>query len=194
MSRIGAARHRFRRHLSDRQRFGVRILAWASVISLFGVSVTGVWQFFAHESNPAWYSYEAGRTSSGARAAPTAMAEWHAIFGAAVGAVALFGGAFLAYKVIFDVPWQAVVAFAVVLFGLVSGSVMRFNLVKLDGRDYDEAARGYGQLFGGDLEFIVTSRYELGAMAARIWTASHVLTVPIILALIWVGLPRSADD
>ena len=63
-SRLSAARHRFRTTLTREQQRGIRVLAWASVISVVGVSLTGMWQFFAHEDDSAWYGYVAG---SGAR-------------------------------------------------------------------------------------------------------------------------------
>jgi hypothetical protein len=39
----------------------------------------------------------------------------------------------------------------------------------------------------------VTSRFELGPTAIRLWTLGHVLTVPILLAIVWLGLDRSDD-
>ena len=192
-SRLAETRRRFHSWISPAQRRGVRILAWVSLISLAGVSLTGIWQFFFHEDDSGWYGYQRG---SGARlgSAPSdGVAEWHGIFGAAVAVTALLGSAWFAYRILYDVPWHGVVAILIAVVGLVRGSVMRLNIVKLEGREYDEAGDGYLQIFGSDLEFVVTSRFELGATAIRLWTIAHVLTVPILLAAIWLGLPR-ADD
>ena len=190
-SRLDTARHRFATWLTPEQRRGVRVLAWASVVGLAGVSLTGIWQFFAHESDPGWYGYEPGSDMRLASSPSEGIAELHGIFATAVAVIALFGGAWFAYRVLYDVPWPAVLALAVAVLGLVSGSVMRFTLVKLEGRRFDEAGRGYAQVFGGDLEFVVTSRFELGPLAIRLWTIGHVVTVPVLLAIIWLGIPRS---
>ena len=81
---------------------------------------------------------------------------------------------------------------AILVFGLITGSIVRFNAVKLRGRELDEAGQGYAQIvFGSDVEFIVTDRWELGPMAARLWTLGHIATLPILLAIVWLGLPRS---
>jgi hypothetical protein len=50
--------------------------------------------------------------------------------------------------VLYDLPWPAVLALVVAIVGLVSGSVIRVNLVEPRDRDDDEAGRGYAQLFG----------------------------------------------
>ena len=89
------------------------------------------------------------------------------------------------------------VALAVTVFGLVSGSVIRFRAVKLEGKSFAEAETGYPQIFGAfgaDLEFVVTSRFEMGATTIRLWTAAHILTIPVLLAVIWFALPRTPTD
>ena len=191
--RLAVARRQFRSTLTTQQQRGVRVLAWLSVISLVGVSLTGVWQFFSHDSNPAWYSYVAGSGGRGNAAPSEGTAELHSQFAATVGVIALIGGAWFAYRVLYDVPWPAVWALLLALIGLVSGSVIRFNIVKLRDREYEEAGRGYAQLFGGDLEFVVTDRFELGPAAIRLWTIGHVATVPIMLILIWLGIGRTDE-
>ncbi|MDJ0767181.1 MAG: hypothetical protein QNJ12_00250 [Ilumatobacter sp.] len=190
-SRLEEARRRFRSNLTERQQRGVRVLTWASIVCLVGVSVTGAWQFVTHESDPGWYGYEPGSDVRVAASPSEGVAELHGLFAAGVAVVALVGGAWFAYRVLYDIPWPAVVALLGALAGLITGSVIRFNLVKLQDREYDDAGRGYAQLFGGDVEFVVTDRWELGPMAIRLWTIGHVLTLPILLAVIWFGLPHA---
>ena len=187
------ARRRFHGWLSPEQRRGVRILAWASVVCLVGLTLTGVWQFFAHESSSSWFGYQQGSDMRIGASPSGRVAEWHGLFGAAAAVIAMIGGGWFAYKVVFDVPRAALVAFVLSAFGLISGSVIRYNIVKREGLSYEEADRGYLQIFGGDLEFVVTDRFEMGPMAIRLWTLGHVLAVPIILGVIWLGL-SPADD
>jgi hypothetical protein len=192
-SRLAVVRRQVRTELTHQQRRGVRVLAVASIVCLVGVSVTGLWQFFMHESDRAWYGYVAGGDAQLASSPSTGVADLHGQFAAALAIVALFGGAWFAYRVLYDVPWLAVVALVLVTIGLITGSVIRFNVVKLRGREYEQADRGYLQLFGGDLEFVATARRELGPLAIRLWTLGHLSTVPILLAVIWFGIGRSED-
>ena len=187
------ARQQFRTDLTHEQRRGVRVLAWLSIVSLAGVSLTGLWQFFAHDSDPGWYGYVAGSDARGRGVPSTGVAELHSQFATAVAVIALLGGAWFAYRILYDVPWPALFALVVAVIGLVTGSLIRFNVVKLRGRSYEGASRGYAQVFGGDLEYVVTDRWELGPMAIRLWTIVHILTVPILIALMWLGLGRTDD-
>ncbi|MFW2332990.1 hypothetical protein [Ilumatobacter sp.] len=93
---------------------------------------------------------------------------------------------------LYDIPWPAAIALAVAVVGLVTGSVIRFNLVELRDREFREAGRGDVQVFGTDLEVVVTDRFELGPLAIRLWTVGHVLTPPILVAVICSGSPAPA--
>lgn len=185
---------RLRSRLDARQQRGVKLLGWASLVSLGGVTITGLWQFFAHSSDDSWFSFVPGKSTRPQPQPSQGVAELHSIFGAASAVVALVGGAWFAYKVLFDVPRFAVVSLTVCVFGLISGSVIRFNAVKLQGRPYEDAGRGYGQLFFNDVEFVVTDRFDLGPLAIGLWTMSHVLTVPVLLTAAWLGIARSDSD
>lgn len=44
---------------ADRYKTAVR-LGQLSMVVLVGLTLTGAWQFFAHEPNPAWYNYAGG--------------------------------------------------------------------------------------------------------------------------------------
>lgn len=77
--------------------------------------------------------------------------------------------------------------------GSFTGSLIRFNAIKLPGQSYQDAGAGYSQLFLGDVDFVVTDRSDLGATAIRVMTLSHVITVPILLFAVWAYLPRIAN-
>jgi len=192
-SGLSGLRHRFHSWLTPSQQRGVRILAWASIVSLSGVALTGLWQFFAHRSDPDWYGYEPASEVFISSSFSEGMAALHGLFGASVAVILLVGGGWFAYKVLYDIPWPAVIALVVAMIGLATGSVIRFNLVKLRGREFREAGRGYVQIFGSDLEFVVTGRFELAPLAIRLWTIAHVLTLPILVGVIWLGLTRPDD-
>ena len=100
--------YRYRRQLNSERRRGVRNLTVLSAVCLAGVTLTGIWQFFAHESDPSWYSYVRGSDAQLLTRPSTRMAEIHGMFGDATALVALLGGAWFAYRVLFDVPWPAV--------------------------------------------------------------------------------------
>ena len=193
-SRATQVRQRFQSHLDSRQQRGVRILGWVSIICLAGLTGTGLWQLLAHESNPSWFGHVPGMGVRQQTQPSDGVADLHGIFGAAAAVIALVGGGWFAFRVLFDVPRLAVIGLVVSVVGLVTGSVIRFNAVKLSGRTYEEAGSGYAQLFLNDVEFVVTDRWDLGALAIRSWTVAHVLTVPVLLLAAWFEITRSAPD
>jgi len=188
------ARLRFRSDLNDEQQLGLRILGWLAVACLVGVTFTGVWQFFTHEPNPSWFRYDPANSLSPQSPDSEGMAAAHAFFGAASAVVALLGGAWYAYRVVFDIPRVVVLSLVVTVAGLITGSVIRFNAVKLRGRPIEEAGNGYGQLFANDVEFVITDRADLGATAIRLLTAFHMLTVPLLLWIVWRAIIRGNRD
>ncbi|MGI9596064.1 MAG: hypothetical protein ACR2QK_07890, partial [Acidimicrobiales bacterium] len=105
--------------------------------------------------------------------------------------VALIGGAWFAYKVAFGIPPYAVLALVLALVGIVTGSLIRFNVVKLAGRPLDDAGRGYGQLFSNDVEYVVTGNSELGSTAIRLLTIAHIMIVPILVVAAWFAIARA---
>ena len=158
------------------------MLANASLVITLGLFVTGIGTFLTHAPDPNWYNYVQGQGVQPFGAPSEGWAEWHGLFADAAFVLVLFGAAWFVYKVSFYVIRFAVLALVVILFGHVSGSVIRFNVVKLQGKPLEEAEDGYVQLFTGDLEYIVTSRFEFGALASQLWVAAHVVTLPIIVA------------
>jgi hypothetical protein len=192
-SRLARVRAEFRSTLSPGQQRGVRVLAWTSLVILVGLAVTGVYQFITHESEPSWFDHVVGSTVRQQSLPSEGGAELHGLFGTAAGIVALIGGAWFAYKVAFDIPRLAVLAFGLAVIGLVTGSLIRFNAVKLRGREYEDARRGYGQIFTDDVELVVTDKWDFGSTAIRLLTVSHIITVPILLAAAWSASGRIGD-
>lgn len=155
-------------------------MAWASLVIGVGLFGTGVATFLTHESDPNWYSYARGQGVQPFGAPSDGWAEIHGMFADAAGVLVLLGGAWFIYKVSFEVIRFVLISFVVVLFGHISGAVIRYNAVKLRGRSLEEADTGYAQIFSSDLEFMVTSRLELGATASKLWVGAHVLSVPLL--------------
>ena len=193
LGRLEGVRARFRSTLTPEQQRGVRVLAGVSIVILAGLIGTGLWQFFTHESDPSWFAHVAG-SGSRQRAAPSeGIADLHGVFATAGGIVALLGGAWFAYKVAFNVPWIAVLAIVLTVLGSATGSWIRFNAVKLQGRSYEEADRGYPQLFLDDVEYVVTDNWDLGSTAILFLTVSHVLALPFLLTIAWLNVRRVGE-
>lgn len=194
-STIDRVRSAIRSTLTAEQQRGVKVLGWASMVVMVGLTTTGLWQFFTHESDPSWFDQILG-SSVRQRAAPSdGIAELHSIFGTAAGVVALFGGAWFAYKVAYEVPKLVIAAFGLIVVGLITGSMIRFNAIKVRGREYDEAGRGYPQLFLDDIDYVVTDKWDLGSTAIRLLTITHVATLPILGVAAWYTMTRiGADD
>lgn len=183
----------FRSTLTVEQQRIVLVLGVLSIAMLTGLTITGVWQFFVHESDPSWFDHVPGSGSRQQTTSSTGGAAAHAFFSLFAGIVALAGAGWYAYKVSFSVPWLWLLGLGLALFGSITGSLIRFNAIKLPGKTYEEAAAGYSQLFLGDVEFVVTDRWDLGSTAIRLLALSHLATVPILLLSVWLCLPRLAD-
>ena len=187
---VQAQRTRFR-SVVPRHKKGAEILGVISVVMLVGVSVTGLWQFFAHEPNPDWYGYipDTGFT---AEAVPsTGMARIHGFFADGSFIVALIGGSWFAYNIAFTIPRTAIVALVTTFVGVLTGGIVRFNVVKLSGVPHEEASAGYLQLFTNSLEYVVNGRTEFGANSFRLLTVIHVATVPILVVFAWIAISRA---
>lgn len=191
-SRLVDARARFRSTLTQEQYRGVVVLGWISTLIIAGLTITGVWQFFAHEADPGWFDHIRGSGTRQSTSPSTGAAELHGLFSTAAGALALIGGAWYAYKIIQDVPWIAVLGVAFAIVGSVSGSTIRFNAVRLAGRTYDEAGSGYLQLFTNDVDFVVTDRFDFGPTAIQLLTLLHVMLLPTLAAIAWFSMPQPA--
>jgi hypothetical protein len=191
---LAVARATFHSTLTHEQQRGVKILGWVVVVVLGGLTITGIWQFFANEPDPAWFGHVVGSSARREASPSSGIGEAHGMFSTASGVIALLGGGWFAYKVIFDVPWIAVLAVGIVIFGSLTGSTMRFNAVKLEGQPYADAGPGYVQVYGTDIVHVVTDKWDLGPMAIRLLTMSHVLALPALLAIAWVSLPCVSES
>lgn len=172
------------------QRFAHR-LGWASIVVVVGLAVTGAWQFFTHEPDPDWFRYTTESKLRFSSKPSTGGAELHGLLGDAAFVLALFGGAWFAYKILFRVPKFAVFAAFVAFAANITGSVVRFNAVKIDGRALNQADDGYLQLFASNMDFVVNGRQELGPATARFLTFGHIVTVPVLLIAAWFTLMRA---
>ncbi|MCP3856794.1 MAG: hypothetical protein GY698_18985 [Actinomycetia bacterium] len=176
--------------LSEEQVRTATRLGWLSIMVLVGLTVTGVWQFFAHAPVPSWYAYSPGSGFFPQPPPSTGVAALHGFFGGASVVLALFGGGWFAYKAVHRVPHLAVLVLVVGLVSTFTGSLIRFNLIKLAGQSFDAAGPGYAQIFTGDIDYVVTDRREIGAMGIRLWTLAHLVSVPVMLVAAWFSITR----
>lgn len=168
-------------HLGPFDRRAIKIIGYTSVLLAVLLTVSGVMVFLTHESDPNWFNH----VRDGPRPRGSTTAEGLAAFHSSIADVAtllvLIATAFAAFRIMYDLPLLGVVAFVVVLTGHVTGSLIRFNAVKIEGFPLESADRGYLQVFGRDFEYMATNRYDLGPVATWIYTLMHLLTMPILL-------------
>ncbi len=188
LARLKAEVAWFGRTVTPAERRFASWIGWASVVVIVGLTVTGVWQFLSHEPDPDWFRYSSDREQNLPSKPSTGGAELHGLFADAAFVIALFGGAWFAYKVLYRVPRFAVVAALVTLSGNITGSIVRFNAVKVHGKTLEQAANGYAQIFLDDLEFVVNGRLELGSLAIRLFMIGHVITVAVLVIAGWFTL------
>lgn len=170
------------------------ILGALSIFLLVGVTITGVWQFFAHESNPQWFAYQPGNTLVVDPPLPSGMALAHRFFADGAGIVALFGGAWFSYRIAFRVPAALAVAFVCIVFGLLTEALVRYNIIKIAGLTFEDVGPGYSQLFTGDVEYVVTDAREQSRGAFLLVVISHVATIPILVGFGWRSITRGIDQ
>lgn len=182
------ARTTFPRH----QR-GVDLLGIVSLAVLAGVSITGVWQFFAHAPDPSFVDYQSGVDNRLDQAGQTVVSELHDLFATAAGVVALVGTGWFAYRIAHRVPALGLAALTVALFGSLVGSIVRFNIVKIEDRPLTATGPGYLQVFRPDLEYAVTTSGEVGPMVFQLIVFSHVASVPVLVAFGYLSITRAID-
>ncbi|MDC0359373.1 hypothetical protein OAM92_01435 [Acidimicrobiales bacterium] len=181
----------FWRTVTPGERRVARWFGWLSMFVVAGLTTTGVWQFFSHEPDPDWFRYTTESKLRFSSKPSTGGAELHGLLGDAAFVLALFGGAWFAYKILFRVPKFAVFAAFVAFAANITGSVVRFNAVKIDGRALNQADDGYLQLFTSNMDFMVNGRQELGPATAQFLTFGHIVTVPVLLIAAWFTLMRA---
>lgn len=196
---VPTMKRRFRqyRHIGGatfpRHQRGLDLLGLLSIVMLLGVSVSGVWQFFVHEPDPNWFGYVPNSTFTGSANEPTVAAQIHDLCATGCGIIALLGTAWLAYRITHRVPAASVAALAIVAFGALLGSLVRYNVIKVQGQSFDEIGPGYLQLFTGGFEYVATDTAQLGPAVFRFLVVSHIATVPVLVLLGWRSILRALD-
>lgn len=197
-SAMGERLERFRyigRATFPRHQRGLDVLGIVSLVVLVGVTLTGIWQFFAHSPDPDWLErYATKGTGGNIGTGPTTVAaEIHDAFATAAGLVALVGSAWFAYRIAHRVPAFAIVAIGCTFFGALAGGLVTYGVVKVTGRPLEESGSGYLQVFTRDVEFAVTESGEVGPTAFRLLVLSHIATVPILIGFGWWSIRRAID-
>lgn len=169
------------------------VIGALSIILLVGVTVTGIWQFFAHESNPQWFAYAPDRTLVVEPPLPTGMALAHRFFADGAGIVALFGGAWFSYRIAHRVPVALMVAFVCILFGVFTEALVRFNVIKITGVAFEDVGPGYSQLFTRDVEYVVTDARQQSRGAFLLLFVAHLATIPILVGFGWWSIVRAVE-
>lgn len=176
-----------------RHQRGLDLFGALSIAMLAGLTATGIWQFFNHRSNPDWYAYVPDANFTVSQRPPAGIAQAHGLFGLGAGIVALLGTAWFAYRIAHRVPLAALVAFACIVFATMTEALVRFNVIKLEGRTLEEASTGYAQLFTGDVEFVVTDAGQSGVIPFLLILIAHIATIPILVGFAWRSIVRTLD-
>jgi len=193
LTRLRAEMAWFSRTITPGEQRFVRWIGAASTVVVVGLTATGGYQFLTHEPDPDWFRYESGTGLNVPSKPSTGAAELHGLFGDVAFVIALFGGAWFAYRIIYRVPKFAAFACLVTLAANITGSVVRFNAVKTEGRSLEQADNGYLQIFTDDIEFVVNARQELESTTIRLLTLGHVASVPVLLIAGWFTLTRARE-
>ena len=172
---------------------GLDVFGLLSITMLVGVSLSGLWQFFAHESDPDWFDYVPDSGFSVNQAPATGMAQVHGLFGLGSGIVALLGSAWFAYRIAHRVPLASLVAFGCILFASLTETLVRFNVLQIPGLALDQVGPGYVQVFTSDLEYVVTDVGQTGAWPFRSIVLSHIATIPVLVGFAWWSIVRTLD-
>ena len=172
---------------------GLDIFAALAITMLVGLTLTGIWQFFFHESNPDWYGYVPDSGFSVTQQPPTGVAQAHGLFGLGAGIVALIGTAWFAYRIAHRVPMASLIAFGLIVFATFTEAIVRFNLIKIEGQSFEQAGPGYLQLLTNDIEYVVTDAGQTSAAPFVLVVGAHIATVPLLVGVVWWATIRSLD-
>ena len=192
MTRLDKYRHIARATFAQHQR-GVAILGTLAVVALAGVTLTGIWLFFAHAPDPGYTGYQPGAGTRLDEEPQTVVSQLHDVFATVAGVIALTGTAWFAYRVSHRIPTLGVVGFAVVVFGSLLGGAVRFNIVEFEDQPLSAADSGYVQVFSRDLEYAVTAVGQVGPQLFQLIVLSHVATVPLLVAYAALAISRAID-
>lgn len=144
-----------------------RALGWLLAIAAAGLAATGVPLIFAYRPDDVdWL-----------RAAHNAASTL--FLGAAAGMVAVLGVALVRRL---RVPgWLVALGLlAVALAGLVSGQLIAWDRLAMDGVVDASGARGVLDALSGDVRAVVVDGTEVSRGAYAAWAAVHVLAVPLL--------------
>lgn len=191
MNRREKFSHIARATFPDQER-GVRILGVISIIALVGVSISGLWLLTMHAPDPTYVDYQPGGERLDQRP-PTVASEIHDTFGTATGVIALLGMGWFAYRITHRLPMLGVVTLGVAVFGSLLGGAVEFDILKFDDQPLSAERSGYLQVFTGDLEYAVTRAGQVGPRLFQLLVASHVATVPVLVAYATVTVRRAID-
>jgi len=177
-------------NLSETDKTIARGVRWCALAILGGLTLTGIWQFFFHAPDTAWDRYQLGTDRYLLSTASTGIAEVHAAFADLAGLLSLCVVAWVSARVLHRVSWLAIGALVVVIWGLYTGTLIRFNTTFEDGAVVTSDS-GYSQFFLGQADGVVTDRFELGQGAIVAWTIAHIISVPVLVAAASFTLKRS---
>lgn len=171
----------------------VKVVGISAVLILIGLTITGVAVFIEHQADAGWTRAAERGLGLPTEPASTTLEDLHATFGTLGGIVALIGGGLIAIRVLHRVAGVFSTGLVMVVFGAVTGSIIRFNVVERSN-GFDASAQGYGQFFGGDVVRVFTDRSEFGSATIAAITSAHVATVPIVIIAGLVTLRRADRD
>ncbi len=172
---------------------GLDVFGILSITMLVGLTITGIWQFFAHESNPDWFAYVPDTGFAVSQQPPTGVAQVHGLFGLGAGIVALVGSGWFAYRIAYRIPLASLVAFVCIVFAMLTEALVRYNIIKVQGLAFEQVESGYAQLFTNDIAYVVTDVGQAEPSSFRLLVLAHIATVPILVGLAWWSILRALD-
>jgi hypothetical protein len=165
-----------------------RALGWLLAIGAAGLAATGV---------PLIFLYRPDHPVTGDRSDVWWLRGAHSItsmlfVGAAGGIVAVLGVA-LARRLRVPPGWLAALgALLVALLGLMSGQLIAWDRLAMDGVTDASGVRGVLDALSGDVRAVVVDGTEVSRGAYAAWAGVHVLAVPLLaLGLAWIVRRRA---
>jgi hypothetical protein len=165
-----------------------RALGWLLAIGAAGLAATGV---------PLIFLYRPDDPVTGDRSDVWWLRGAHSItsmlfVGAAGGIVAVLGVA-LARRLRVPPGWLAALgALLVALLGLMSGQLIAWDRLAMDGVTDASGVRGVLDALSGDVRAVVVDGTEVSRGAYAAWAGVHVLAVPLLaLGLAWIVRRRA---
>ena len=139
--------------------------------------------------DPDWDTYVVG-VERPLVADPVGVADIHKTLGDVTAGLVLWTTAWLSYRIFAKISLTGIVMLGFVVGAVLTGNAIRVNAVIRNGVT-DADARGYTSVFRGDFDYWVAGSADLEPLVAAVWTAAHLATLPLALALIWAVYYRS---